>query len=353
MINPIRKSCVPFLLTFFITVFLIQNNSVTVFAQIALQGGRGLFRLQDANLVQKGDLFIGGFGSVFMRKQESSSLGLTKDYHLGINATYGLAGNLELSTRFVVYQDDQAHIWGPIGDTEIGFKLRIPLGQEQIVNIGFRNYFIIPTGKNHNLPYEPFSADHFGWSPGAALSLDFSTILYFPLKFYFNAGYIDRNLKDDLFIAQIDQIYFGAGFKYSVKNLIFFWEYYTEQFFNRKEVKFSENYQVSSQGLVFLGPYNLILTLAGDVNVANSTDNTFFKQKKLADWKIWFGISKYIPLRGYLVEMADSRRRENERRETLKKQQIIQNERLAAEKEMKRMQDLLKKQQKEQKKKGN
>lgn len=334
------------------SVFLVQAVFTTVFAQIALQGGRGLFRLQDAGLVQKGDLYIGGYGSAFLGKYKPGSLGLTKDYYFSVNATYGVARNLEISTRFVAYQDDQAHIWGPIGDTEVGFKFRIPVGQEQIVNIAIRNYFIFPTGQNHNLPYEPFTSDHLGWSPGVAISFDFSNIIYFPLKFYFNAGYIDRNIRDELFTAKIDQTFLGGGFKFSIKNLIFFWEYYTEQFINRQEVKFEENFQVSSQGLVFLGPYNFILTLAGDVSMADPTDITFFKPKKLAGWKIWFGVSKYIPIRNYFTEIAEKRRREKEKKEVLAKQQIIQNERQSAEKELKRMQELLKKKQIEKKKKG-
>ncbi len=352
MLNSFKKNKLSLLWIILTLVFLLQTLSATAFAQIALQGGRGLFRLQDASLVQKGDLYIGGFGSFFLGMNKSESTALTKDYHFSVIATYGAARNLELSTRFVAYQDDQAHIWGPIGDTEFGFKFTIPVGHERIVNVGIRNYFIIPTGKNHNLSYEPFTSDHLGWSPGVAISFDFSNIIYFPLKFYFNAGYIDRNIRDELFAAKIDQTFFGSGLKFSIKNIIFFWEYYTEQFTNRQEVKFAENFQVSSQGVVFLGPYNFIITLAGDVNMANPTDITFFEPKKLADWKIWFGVSKYLPVRNYFVEIAEKRRREKERKALLEKQQLIQNERLSAEENIKRMQELLKKQKKARKKKG-
>lgn len=325
-----------------IFLFLIWPHNL--FAQISLQGGRGLLRVQDAVLVQQGDLYLGGFGSAYLEKAGSNSL--NKDYHLSINATYGLTSFLELSNRFVAYQDDQQHLWGPIGDIEFGFKLKVPLGEQQIFNLGLRNYFIIPTGSNHNLPFEPFTSDHFGWSPGGAASIDLLDVLYFPLKFYFNAGYIDRKLSDELFAAKIDQFFFGGGLKFSIKNLVFFWEYYTEQFSNRNEVKFSENYQVSSQGLVFLGPRNLIITLATDINLANSTDQTFFIPKELAEWKLWVGVSKYFPLRGYLNELTDRKRREKEREEELRKQQLIREERISAEEELKRMQELLKKQEK-------
>lgn len=322
-----------------------------VFAQIGIKGGRGLLRVQDAAPVQRGDLYFGGYGSTFFEKGGSG--GLAKDHHFSINGTYGLSNSLEFSAYFVAYQDDQAHIWGPVGDTEIAFKFLIPFGQNSPFKLGIRNSLILPTGVNHNLPYEPYTAAKIGWSPGLAASIDFTDILYFPLKFYANAGYIDRSLAEKLFSDDIDQTYLGAGLKISIKNLILFWEYYTEQFANRDEVTFSENYQVSSQGLTFLGPYNLIITLGGDINLAEPTENTFFKPKELADWKIWFGISKYISFNSYLNEMADRRRREQERKDDLKKQQMIRQERISAEEELKKMQELLKKQEKDKKKKKN
>ena len=326
-------------------VFFLTAPSI---AQIALFGGRGLLRCQDAETVKRSDLYLGGFGSTFLVK--SSSNGLAKDYHFSFNATYGLSDFLELSTRLVAYQDDQQHIWGPIGDMDLAIKLNVPIDQRHVFNLGLRNALLLPTGTSHNLPYEPFTSDHIGWSPGANFTLDLTNLFYFPMKFYLNGGYIDRYLRDELFTDKIDQAYLATGLKVSIKNLIIFWEYYTEQFLNRSEVRFSENYQVSTQGVAFLGPYNLIVTLASDVNLAQPSNQTFFKPKELADWKIWIGFSKYIPLRGYMSEVADRKRREKERMDELKKQQMIKQERLSAEEELKRMQDLLKKQQKEKKK---
>ncbi len=331
-----------------ISVMFLDGFS-NLYGQIGLHGGRGLVRVQDALLVQKGDLYLGGFGSAFFKKGGSG--GLAKDYHFSVNATYGLANSVELTAQFVAYQDDQQHIWGPFGDTEIGLKMRIPLGERSIIGMSVQNQLIIPTGVNHNLPYEPFTSDNLSWKPGANLSLDLTDVIYFPLKFYFNVGLIDRNLSDGFFAADIDQYYLGGGLKFSVKNVIFFWEYYTEQFSNRKDILFSENYQVSTQGFVFLGPYNLIFTLANDINLMKPSDLTFFKSKKMADWKIWLGIAKYIPLRGYVNEYAEKRRREKEREEDLKKQQMIRQKRLSAEEELKQMRELLKKQENKKKKK--
>lgn len=338
-----------------LSAFLLVLIFSTSQAQISLQGGRGLLRIQDGEIAELGDLYVSAFGSTFFEKPDGSS-SLAKNSHLSLNFTYGLSQFLEFSGRFVAYQDDQQHIWGPIGDTELGLKIRIPFGSERNVRLSFRNYFILPTGVNHNLPYEPYTTDKFGWSPGAALSLNLEDKFAVPLKLYWNAGYIDRNLGDHIFSADNDQIYLGTGFKLLFNNTIFFWEYYAELFSNRSdEIAFRENYQVSTQGLSFLGPYNLILTAAFDINLSKPTEKTFFKDKDLSDWKIWVGISKYFPLRKMFNEMAEQKRRENERKEELRKQQIIKKERKAAEEELKRMQELLKKQKKknEKKKKNN
>ncbi len=327
-------------------IFLILLFITVSQAQISLQGGRGLLRVQDGEIAEYGDLYITVFGSTFFEKPANSN-SLATNSNLNLNFTYGLSHFLELSGRFVAYQDDQKHIWGPIGDTELGFKLRLPFGSERNVRLSFRNYFILPTGVNHNLQYEAYSTDKFGWSPGAAMSLNIEDKFAVPIKLYFNGGYIDRDLGNHIFSADDDQIYFGGGFKFLFKNTIFFWEYYTEQFSNREEeITFKENYQVSTQGLVFLGPYNIVFTTAFDINLAESTERTFYKKKKLSDWKIWIGISKYIPLRKMFNEIADRKRRENELKEELRKQQLIKKERMEAEVELKKMQESLKRQKK-------
>ena len=340
---PLRKSS---LIVSWLSIVLIIGNTLSSEAQISLRGGRGLLRVQDGETAEKGDLYLSAFGSTFLKKQPGFGH-LLKDYHLSLNATYGLTNSLEFSTRFVAYQDDQVHIWGPIGDTEIGMKLKLPLGEQRTFNFSLRNYLILPTGAGQNLQFEPFTTDNVGWSGGMASSLDLQNFFLTPLKLYLNGGYIDRNTGDELFTSEIDQVYWGGGLKFLIKNTILFWEYYTEQFFNRTdEVTFSENYQVSSQGVAFLGPQNLVFTIASDINLARPTDKTFFVPKELAHWKIWIGISKHIPLKKMLHEMAEKERNEKKLQEELRKQQEIKKQRTEAEQELKRMQELLKKQKK-------
>ena len=323
--------------------FLIFSGYSVSYPQIALQGGRGLMRVQDAETVSKGDLYLGGFGSTYLKKSDGS---LAKDYHFTLNVTYGFSSVLEFSSRLVLYQDDQRHIWGPIGDTELGLKFRIPISS-RLFNLALRNYFVLPTAPIHNVAYEPLSWDHVTWSPGVLASLDFVDAFYIPFKLYANVGLLDRYFRiHNIFGESIDQYYLGAGIKLSVRNTILFWEYYTEQFLNQKSVPFSANYQIATQGIAFVGPYNLIATIAGEINLANTEEQKRYLGKKLADWKVWIGLTKYFSFRRYLSELAERRRQQRARMKELKKQQEIKKERISAQEELRRMQERLKKKKK-------
>jgi|Deesub1362B_J571_1020462.scaffolds.fasta_scaffold00715_11 hypothetical protein len=313
-------------------------------AQISLHGGRGLLRVQDGQVVGKGDLYVSAYGSAYFKKVN----GLAKDYHFSLVATYGLSYFTELVSRLVLYQDDQAHIWGPIGDTEIGIKIRIPTGLQQFWALSFQNTVILPTAPNHNVQYEPYTSEYVTWKPGLNTSLDFLNVSAVPFKIYANAGLIDRHLTlKNLFAARDDQYYLAAGIKFSLGNVVLYGEYYTEQFLNRKtELTFEQNYQVATTGLTFLGPYNLILTIAGEFNTMKVVPESFFRPKDIAKWKIWVGITKYVSVGKYLSETAERRRQERKRLEELKKQQLIKDQRVRAQEEMKKMQEKLKKKKK-------
>jgi len=320
---------------------LLHCLSSPLLGQISLSGGKGLLRVTSAKPVRSGDLYINLFGSAYFEKINNA---LSKEYHLTLSTNYGLTNFLELDIRFVLYQDDQRHIWGPIGDTEMGIKLGFPIDTHKILFFGLRSYLILPTAPNHNVEFEPFSADHVGWTNIVCSTIDFTEPIHYPLKLYFNFGYLDHNLQDNLFAAKIDQIFLGAGIKFPIKSTILFWEFTTEQFYNRPELSFRQNSMRSSQGIVFIGPFNTIVNLSCDVNLSKPTPTTFFYPKRLANWKIWFGVTNYVSLRRYFSKISEKRRREKELQEELKKQERIRAERKKAIEEMKKMQQILKKQ---------
>jgi len=311
-------------------------------AQIGPSGGLGLLRVYSAETVLQGDLYLNAFGSTFLKKVGNA---LAKDYTFSVSVTYGLLSFLELDSRFVLYQDDQKHLWGPIGDTEMGFKLKIPTGGQRIFHIALRNFIVLPTAVTPDPPYESFSSDGLAWSSNLCLTLDFSDVVpVLPFKIFLNAGYIDHDVRDRVFLSKKDQLLYGAGFKVSLLSMVFYSELNTEQFLNRRsELSFRENHIRWAQGLVFAGPLRTIWTLAVDWSLTRDDPNTKAVPKEYADWKVYVGLTYHIPLQNYFSEIAAERERRKELERERKRQEKIREQRQRAQEELKRLEEILKK----------
>ncbi len=307
--------------------------------QISVNGGRGLFRITSAETINSGNLYVSSFGSAYLRKSGSS---LAKDYHMSLVFTYGICSFLEFDARFVAYQDDQSHIWGPIGDTQIGLKLKIPI-ESRFIALGVGNKVIFPTAPNHNVPYEAFSADGIGWTPEAYGTFNLTDLIMYPLKFYVNGGYMDHKLFDGMFANKIDETYLNLGLKFPVKSTIVYWELDSRQLIHRlDEVALRENWIYSHQGLVFVGPYNLIMNVSFDWNLTKDDPTTAYRPKEYARWKLWLGVTKYISLRKYAVQALDKRRKQKEKMGIIRRQEELRKQRSKADEEISRMQEMLK-----------
>lgn len=331
---------------FVFSLFIFWGSAEQSYGQISVNGGRGLFRITSAETVNPGNLYISSFGSAYLRKSGSS---LAKDYHMSVVFTYGIFPFLEFDTRFVAYQDDQSHIWGPIGDTQIGLKLKIPI-ESRFVALGVGSKVVFPTAPNHDVPYEAFSADGIGWTLEAYATFNLTDIIMYPMKLYLNAGYMDHKLFDGMFANNIDETYFDFGLKFPVKSTIIYWELDSRQLIHRlSEVAFQENWIYSHQGIVFVGPYNLIMNASLDWNLTKDDPTTAYQPKKYARWKLWLGVTKYISLKKYATQAIDKRRKEREKKGMMKRQEELRKQRRKADEEISRMQDMLKKQEKKKK----
>lgn len=331
----------------FVFSILIFCGSVgQSYGQISVNGGRGLFRITSAETINPGNLYISSFGSAYLRKSGSS---LAKDYHMSVVFTYGIFSFLEFDTRFVAYQDDQSHIWGPIGDTQLGLKLKIPI-ESRFIALGVGSKVIFPTAPDHNVPYEAFSADGIGWTPEAYATFNLTDLFLYPLKLYLNTGYMDHKLLDGMFANKIDETYFDFGLKFPVKSTIVYWELDSRQLIHRShEVAFQENWIYSHQGIVFVGPYNLIMNASLDWNLTKDDPATTYQPKEYARWKLWLGVTKYISLKKYATEALDKRRKQKEKMGMMKRQEEFRKQRSKADEEITRMQEMLKKQEKKKK----
>lgn len=310
-------------------------------AQITMSGGKGLLRVKAAETINAGDLYINAFALAYVEKVGGS---LAKDYTGNISLTYGLYRNLELNLQLVPYQDDQRHIWGPPGDTQIAAKWWIPLGRQKIFYWAARGFFVLPTAQYHDVAYEPFSKEGVAWGVEYLMTLDLTHVLAtLPLKLHFNLGYIDHDIRDTIFEERDDQLLVGAGLKFPIRSLVFFTEFTTEQFFRRDDLSFLENSARLTPGVVFVGPKRLIFDLAVDIGLSGDDPNTTTVPKHYANWKVIAGVTYYLPLRKHLQRIAEERRKRKAQEEQRKKLREIMKRRAKADEELEKMKKILEK----------
>jgi len=273
-----------------IVAIAFEFCALSAFGQTTIYGGRGLLRVASAEPLAGSKLHANAYFQSYFTNSNPQSTSLAKDYTFSIGLTYALGAHTELTAQLVPYQSNQKNIWGPPGDTQIGIKYQTQLSSNNVLT-GVRTFLIFPTASEHNVPFEPYSSGKVALGAQALLTLDMTEgFPIVPLKFYANLGYIDHSVRDLLLRNNEDQALLGAGVKFPIGTLIFFTEYTAELFVHNDAVRFSENPQRVTQGVSFLGPWNLVLNLAADIDLSSSKDipGTYYG-KDYADWKISIG----------------------------------------------------------------
>ena len=124
------------------------------YGQVTMKGGRGLWRVLSADVIAPTDIYVNGNFSGYFEKTGPEKL--AKFYTLYINGTFGIAKYLELSCNLIAYQDDQMHLLGRLGDSEIAGKLKLPFSGRK-VQMALQPFFKFPRAQVANVPYEVFS----------------------------------------------------------------------------------------------------------------------------------------------------------------------------------------------------
>ena len=169
------------------------------------------------------------------------------------------------------------------------------------VSTGVHGFAVIPTAKNANVAYEPFSSTKLAVGVMGLATLDMTqSFPLVPLKLYLNFGYLDQNLSDAFFASEMDQYLFGVGIKFPIRSFVLHTEYTGEVFANNGNLAFGENSTRLTQGLKFLGPWNLIVDLAGDLGLDRPVSTPLFPayQKDYADWKVIMSVNYQFGSRG-------------------------------------------------------
>ena len=300
-------------------------------AQVTLSGGKGNLRIHDAGNVYPGTLVLNMVYSGYGVKTKSGSFG--EDHTLNTSLTLGLSERFEWFGHFVPYQDDQQHIWGPIGDTRTGLKFSFE-PMNRAVQFGLLGSLFFPTAPNHNVMYEPFTADAYGWGVTGLVTFDLKNSSgAFPIKSSINFGYRDLDWGDRYFLDRKDLLIAGLDLKFPIRSSIFYSELNGEFFFNHTDrVAFHQNLIRFTQGFRFLGPGNLIFDLAADIELgryvptekeralAGRRGRPFLKD--YADWKILIGVSYRTTLFRHLSRaerlQKEQRQREDDKMETIR-----------------------------------
>lgn len=263
--------------------------SPLAFTQTAYTGGRGMLRVYSANTVRPGVLYANFFSQTFLIKRASAPLG--KDHTGTFGFTYGISNNVELTAQIVAYQDDQQGIWGPPGDTQIGMKLRLPLSSYSVIT-GLRGFLSLPTSKNHNVPFEPYSSNQVAWGIMGLLTIDMTdTLPGFPFKFHSNLGYLDHNVSTFFSDTINDQILLGFGFEFPIQSAVLYTEFTGEIFYDNPNVNFRNNSVRLTQGIKFPSILNMIFDVGVDIGLHRQAGNVPEPVHEYADWKVIIGAS--------------------------------------------------------------
>lgn len=323
-------------------------------AQTTLYGGRGLLRTHAAETIGRSHFYVNSYFQTFVLPEEDQNA-LRKDHTLSVSVTLGLTRHLEFTGVLTPYQDDQRNIWGPPGDTQIGLKFISPFSSSSVVT-GLRFFFRFPTAQNHNVRFEPYSSGSTGAGLVGLATFDFTdTFPLFPLKLHLNFGYMDHDLSDDPFHSEKDQYILAAGMKFPIRSTILFTEYTAEIFANNPIVdRYSLNSQRITQGIKFLGPWNLIMDLAVDFSLAAKPDPVMPPYlKEYAGWKVVFGVNYLMQWqRRQRTSLQDGRRSVDPEAEA-DRMRDIREKRMSAEEEMRKMQESLSEEEKKKKSKDN
>jgi len=327
----------------FLLIGIVSLFNVTyVDSQVSMHGGKGLFRILEAEPVNPTDIFVSGNFSLFFEKTGPEQL--AKYYNSNLNATFGVAKYLEIFINFVPYQDDQFHLIGRIGDTHLGLKYLTPLATEGF-KLGFMGFYKFPSAEFPNVPYETFSTDKPAWGATALVTIDFLDVFpSLPIKFNLNFGYLDQNIYDPYFRSKIDQLTFGTGFKFSVRSVQVFTEYTGEIFFNNPgQVDFNQNSMRITPGVRFLGPWQNTIDLAFDFSLTkyDSLKNKTPFHKEYYDWKATIGITHRFSVFKYFDKTA--RLEKQKRMEESKKLEEIRKKREKANQDLDKMKNILEK----------
>lgn len=356
-----------------------------------LNGGRGLTYVKSAWNLKPGYLTLYGRSQVFgkVSKRTNSSIAVW-DIQGALSLNYGVSDHIELALSPIMYQDTQTgeKKYMIPGDLMLGLKFGSYNLRGSSITWGVSLDTRFPTGKEHNIMFEPYSAGTVSW--GFTGMLSYSKDPLYPdedLNVDFNLGYVNHNdvgeklsgRADDPFSvnSMTQQLLYGMGIKIPTPSFDFTVEMYGNSFIQKppNETAYSvENYLYFTPGISYRAYRWLTLKVGADLRLSSNADETTYEYiGKYSDelpnypsWRINVGFNVLllptsvfkVSDKDILIRKAENRRELfeqiiNEQRETESAEeelQRIKTERRKAERELERLRRILEGDQKKKKK---
>lgn len=309
------------------------------------------------------------FGKVTQQVGKNGTNAVTIwDVQGGMSLNYGLSKHIEASFVPVIYQDTNKRTgkgYNLLDDMFLFVKVGSLGSKGGSLKYGFDLGMRFPTGKEHNVIFEPYSAGKTSFGANAMVS--YARDPLYPedgMSTHFSLGYWNHNdvgarltpkdfTRDTVRVLTMTQeLSYGAAILLPFDKFDFRFELFGRKFLQKPPATaFSrENVVYISPGVTYK-PYRwMTMLLNADIRVTNSADETDYSKPGVnlipnlpnyADWRITLGTKlNILPTSLYAVSERDILMKKAESRRELFEQIIKeQRETESAEEELERIKD--------------
>ena len=345
-----------------------------------INGGKGLTHVKSAWNLKAGYLTLSSKSYSFGKTNKNPPVAYW-DIQSAISLNLGISDHIELAISPVIYQDTHK---GEKGynipdDLFVGLKFGSYLIRGSSLTWGVSLNTRFPTGKYHNLFFEPYSAGKVAW--GFTGMLSYSKDPQFPgesITVDFNFGYLNHNdigqkltgSSDDPFAVSFvtQELRYAIGMKIPSAKFNFSFEIFGNGFMQKPPVTaYGHEYHQYLTPAISYQPYNwLSISVGADFRLSPDIDETSYLYvgrpvpedfPNYPGWRVHFGFKIIIlPLKTYkssdkdiLIKRAESRNKLfeqiiKEQRESESAEEeldTIKTERTKVEKELERLRRIL------------
>jgi hypothetical protein len=344
-------------------------------ASSQINSGRGPLTVRSAWTLEPGYLtllthtrFFGKVAKLAQPGQTTINAVTIWDVQGGLSLNYGISKHIEASFVPLIYQDTNKSVdkgYNLLDDLFLFLKVGSLGSKGSALSYGFDLGVRFPTAKEHNVIFEPYSADKTSFGANALVS--YARDPLYPedaFSMHFNLGYWNHNdvgakLTPSIFsrdtvrvLTMTQEMNYGAAMLFPFDKFDFRFEVHGRTFLQKPPVTaFSrESVTYISPGVTYK-PYRwMTMMLNADIRVTNAADETDYTKpgvNKISDlpnypnWRITLGTKVAIlPTSLYAISERDILMKKAESRRELFEQIIKeQRETESAEEELERIKD--------------